>query len=39
MGEPAQGQRTRVGVWVLIGLALLTLFTWRLSAAYWKDLT
>lgn len=39
MGEPAQGKRTRVGVWVLIFLALLTLFTWRLNASYWKNLT
>lgn len=37
MGEPAQGQRTKIGVWVLIFLSVLTLFTWRLNAAYWKD--
>jgi ubiquinol-cytochrome c reductase cytochrome c1 subunit len=37
MGEPAQGQRTQIGVWVLIFLSVLTLFTWRLNASYWKD--
>ena len=37
MGEPAQNTRTRVGVGVLLFLALLTVFTWRLNAAYWKD--
>ncbi len=37
MGEPAQNTRKRVGVGVLIFLALLTVFTWRLNAAYWKD--
>ena len=37
MGEPAQGRRVQIGVWVLIFLSVLTLFTWRLSASYWKD--
>jgi len=37
VGEPAQAKRTQIGVWVLIFLAVLTLFTWRLNAAYWKD--
>lgn len=37
MGEPSQNTRTRVGVGVLLFLALLTVFTWRLNAAYWKD--
>ena len=37
MGEPAQGKRTQIGVWVLIFLSVLTLFTWRLNASYWKD--
>ncbi len=37
MAEPAQNTRVRVGVWVLLFLAVLTLFTWRLNAAYWKD--
>ncbi len=38
MAEPAQNTRTRVGVWVLLFLGVLTLFTWRLNAAYWKDI-
>jgi len=37
MSEPAQAQRVRLGVWVLIFLALFTLIAWRLNAAYWKD--
>ena len=36
MGEPAQGTRVRVGVGVLIFLALLIAITWRLNAAYWS---
>ncbi|MDQ6681204.1 MAG: cytochrome c1, partial [Pseudomonadota bacterium] len=38
MGEPAQGTRIRIGVWVLLFLSVLTVFVWRLNAAYWKDL-
>lgn len=37
MGEPAQGQRVRVGVWVLIYLGLFIVIAWRLNASYWKD--
>ena len=37
MGEPAQGKRVQIGVWVLIFLGVLTIFTWRLNAAYWRD--
>ncbi len=37
MGEPSQNSRVRVGVWVLLFLGVLTAFTWRLNAAYWKD--
>ena len=37
MSEPAQFQRVRLGVWVLIFLAVFTLIAWRLNAAYWKD--
>jgi ubiquinol-cytochrome c reductase cytochrome c1 subunit len=37
MSEPAQGQRVRIGVWVLIFLGLFTVIAWRLNAAYWKD--
>ena len=38
MAEPAQNSRKRVGVWVLLFLGLLTVVTWRLNAAYWKDI-
>jgi ubiquinol-cytochrome c reductase cytochrome c1 subunit len=38
MGEPVQASRVRIGVWVLLFLAVLTLITWRLNAAYWKDI-
>ena len=37
MGEPAQNTRVRVGVWVLLFLLGFTIITWRLNAAYWKD--
>jgi len=37
MGEPAQNQRVRLGVWVLIFLSIFTLIAWRLNAAFWKD--
>ena len=39
MGEPAQGSRIRIGVGVLMFLGLLIVFTWRLNAAYWKNVT
>ena len=39
MAEPAQNSRVRVGVWVLLFLGVFTLITWRLNAAYWKDIT
>jgi ubiquinol-cytochrome c reductase cytochrome c1 subunit len=38
MGEPAQNTRTRVGVGVLLFLVLLTIFTWRLNASFWKEI-
>ncbi|MCY7371104.1 MAG: cytochrome c1 [Polaromonas sp.] len=37
MGEPARNTRTRVGIWVLIFLLILTFAAWRLNAAYWKN--
>ena len=37
MGEPAHNTRIRVGVWVLIFLLGLIFLTWRLNAAFWKD--
>ena len=38
IGEPAQTQRARMGVWVLLFLAVFTLIAWRLNASYWKDI-
>ncbi len=37
MAEPAQGNRVRIGVWVLLFLCVLTFFAWRLNAAFWKN--
>lgn len=37
MGEPAQGQRVKLGVWVLLFLSIFTVIAWRLNAAYWKN--
>ncbi len=37
MGEPVQNTRTRIGMWVLAFLGVLIFLTWRLNAAYWKD--
>ena len=37
MGEPAQNTRKRLGVVVLIFMALLATLAWRLNASYWKE--
>lgn len=37
MGEPAQHDRVRLGVFVLLFMALFTFIAWRLNAAFWKD--
>lgn len=37
MSEPSQAQRKRLGVWVLLFLAVFFVITWRLNAAFWKD--
>lgn len=37
MAEPAQKDRVRVGVWVLIFLTIFLIFAWRLNASFWKD--
>jgi len=37
MAEPTQRDRVRLGVWVLLFLALCVVIAWRLNAAYWKD--
>ena len=38
MGEPAQLERKRIGVWVLMFLAIFTVLAWGLNKAYWKDI-
>lgn len=38
MGEPAQNTRKRLGVWVLMFIATLSLLAWRLNASFWKDI-
>lgn len=37
MAEPAQAKRKQIGVWVLMFMALLSFFAWRLNASYWKE--
>jgi ubiquinol-cytochrome c reductase cytochrome c1 subunit len=37
MTEPVRTDRVRIGVWVLLFLALFTVVAWRLNAVYWKD--
>ena len=37
MSEPVQSQRVRLGVWVLLFLAVFTVIAWRLNASFWKD--
>jgi ubiquinol-cytochrome c reductase cytochrome c1 subunit len=37
MSEPAQNDRVKLGVLVLIFLSIFWLIAWRLNAAYWKD--
>jgi ubiquinol-cytochrome c reductase cytochrome c1 subunit len=37
MAEPGQNTRVRIGVWVLLFLGVFTFITWRLNAAFWKD--
>ena len=37
MSEPAQNDRVKLGVFVLIFLSIFWLIAWRLNAAYWKD--
>ena len=38
VGEPAQNIRRKLGVIVLIFLGIVFVLTWRLNAAYWKDI-
>jgi ubiquinol-cytochrome c reductase cytochrome c1 subunit len=38
VGEPHQVARKRLGVWVLIFLSILLVFTYLLKREYWKDI-
>ena len=38
MSDPSAKSRTRIGVWVMMFLALLTFFAWWLNREYWKDI-
>jgi len=38
MSEPMRADRVRIGVAVLIFLAVFTVIAWRLNAVYWKDI-
>ena len=37
MGEPVQLERKRIGIWVLLFLAVLFVFAYFLKKEYWKD--
>lgn len=37
VADPSAKTRTRIGVWVLLFLGLLCLFTWNLNRVFWKD--
>ena len=36
-GEPAQLERKRLGIWVLMFLGFLTVFSYLLKREYWKN--
>ena len=38
MSDPTAGTRVKLGAWVLIFLALFTVFAWNLNRVYWKDI-
>lgn len=38
MSDPSAKSRTRLGVWVLMFLAVFTVFAWWLNKQYWKDI-
>ncbi len=37
VGEPAAAKRERMGIYVLLFIALFFVFTWLLNREYWKD--
>ena len=36
--DPSATSRVRIGVWVLLFLALFTVVAWRMNAVYWKNI-
>jgi ubiquinol-cytochrome c reductase cytochrome c1 subunit len=36
--DPSAASRVRIGVWVMLFLALFTLVAWRLNSVYWKNI-
>jgi ubiquinol-cytochrome c reductase cytochrome c1 subunit len=38
MGEPAQNDRARLGVGVMIFIGIFIIIAWRLNASFWKDI-
>ena len=38
MAEPVQLERKRIGVVVILFLAIFTLLAWRMNKAFWKDI-
>jgi len=36
--DPSQSSRKRIGVWVLVFVAIFAVVAWRLNAVYWKDI-
>jgi len=38
MAEPVQLERKRLGIFVLLFLAIFTVLAWRLNKAYWKNI-
>ena len=38
MSDPTAKTRTQLGVWVLLFLAVFTVFAWNLNRVYWKDI-
>jgi ubiquinol-cytochrome c reductase cytochrome c1 subunit len=37
MSDPSAASRVKIGAWVLMFLALFTVFAWNLNRVYWKD--
>ncbi len=37
MSEPVKSKRQKLGVWVLLFMAVLVFLTWRLTASFWKE--